>query len=519
MSEDGKLIASPSNFDVLLGKSIDGGLLEDFNELEKFANELLLEGKIGIQDLHFVTNLGQVLGHHESALNLDAKTFSTPLSDEVKKSICEKILSSPSSRIWLVELAIDKKSSFHPEAKKLLASKSENELCEVVVESCIALIGSKRWTSSKALDKELKLRAAIIPKSWTIRELPQILKVAVELTNSRLLDVCGNWITCLLKSKKAVDLGQLIERAEFDTALSLLQLFKGTPLIQKNARGLLSLLVTNSGSNLADIPDSIWEGIEADGLITFLDGIRGPRSVLISGPARDSVLVPALERKFSSKGEAWELLKWSSKFKELRLPHLFALVADKRDRPALEASAITEFVDSYAAEKIQKEMLRLSKEFEDQLNTQRQKFEEEEAKLNGELKLLSAKHVSLEDRLRESMGASQGAHQADIRQGRLDILREMIKHLDSLRLICPLLEGISSTADELVRSIELSLTLFSVEIVGEVNSITTYNPEFFEYIGVKDPENCRILSSAYLIDGEGGEKLVLRKGVCSPIRE
>ena len=517
MSEDGKLIASPSNFDVLLGKSIDGGLLEDFNELEKFANELLLEGKIGIQDLHFVTNLGQVLGYHESTLNLDAKTFSTPLSDEVKKSICEKILSSPSSRIWLVELAIDKKSSFHPETKKLLASKSENELSEVVAESCIALIGSKRWTSSKALDKELKLRAAIIPKSWTVRELPQILKVAVELTNSRLLDVCGNWITCLLKSKKAVDLGRLIERAEFDTALSLLQLFKGTPLIQKNARGLLSLLVTNSGSNLADIPDSIWEGVEADGLITFLDGIRGPRSVLISGSARDSVLVPALERKFSSKGEAWELLKWSSKYKELRLPHLFALVANRRDRPAFEANAIMDFVDAFASEKIQKEVLRLSIEFEDQLTAQLQKFEEEKSKLNDELKLLAAKHEALEDRLRESMGASHGAHQAEIRQGRLDILREMVKHLESLRLICPLLEGISSTADELVRSIELSLTHFSVEIVGEIDSIMTYNPEFFEYIGSKHVEKCRILSPAYLIDGEGGEKLVLKKGACSLI--
>jgi hypothetical protein len=517
MSEDGKLIASPSNFDVLLGKSIDGGLLEDFNELEKFANELLLEGKIGIQDLHFVTNLGQVLGYHESTLNLDAKTFSTPLSDEVKKSICEKILSSPSSRIWLVELAIDKKSSLQTEARKLLASKSENDLCEIVVQSCIALIGSKRWTSSKALDKELKLRAAITPKSWTVRELPQILKVAVELTNSRLLDACGNWITCLITPKKAVDLGQLIERAEFDTALSLLQLFRGTPLIQKNARGLLSLLVTNSGSNLADIPDSIWEGVEADGLITFLDGIRGPRSVLISGSARDSVLVPALERKFSSKGEAWELLKWSSKFKELRLPQLFALVADKRDRPALEASAITEFVDSYAAEKIQKEMLRLSKEFEDQLNMQCRKFEEEEAKLNGELKLLSAKHASLEDRLRESMRANHGAHQAEIRQGRLDILREMIKHLESLRLICPRLEGISTTAEELVKSIELSLTHFSVEIVGEIDSITTYNPEFFEYIGAKQVEECRIISPAYLIDGDSGEKLVLKKGACSLI--
>lgn len=517
MSEDGKFIAPPSGFAVLVGKSIDGGLLEDFNELKKLADGLSPKGGIGSQDLQFVSNLGQVLGHHESALNLDAKTFSIPLSDEVKKSVCEKVLSSPSSRIWLIELAIDKKSSLHPEAKKLLASKSENELCEVVVESCIALIGSKRWTSSKALDKELKLRAAIIPKSWTVREIPQILKVAVELTNSRLLDVCGNWIKCLLTPKKAVDIGQLIERAEFDTALSLLQQFKGTPLIQKNARGLLSLLVTNSGSNLADIPDSIWEGVEADGLITFLEGIRGPRSVLISGSARDSVLVPALERKFSSKGEAWELLKWSSKYKELRLPHLFALVADRRDRPAFEASAITEFVDAFASEKIQKEMLRLSTEFEHQLNTQRQKFEEENSKLNDELKLLSAKHASLEDRLRESMGASHGAHQAEIRQGRLDILREMVKHLESLRLICPLLEGISSTADELVRSIELSLTHFSVEVVGEIDSITTYDPEFFEYIGSEQVEKCRILSPAYLIDGEGGEKLVLKKGACSLI--
>jgi hypothetical protein len=517
MNENEQLTDSPSNLDVLLRKSIDTGSTDQFNELKKLVDDLSLKGKIGSQDLHFITNIGQVLGHHESAFNLDAKTFSLPLSDEVKKSICEKVLLSPSSRIWLVELAIDKKSSLQTEARKLLASKSENELCQVVVESCIALIGSKRWTSSKALDKELKLRAAIIPKSWTVREIPQILKVAVELSNLRLLDVCGNWITCLLTPKKAVDLGQLIERAEFDTALSLLQLFKGTPLIQKNARGLLSLLVTNSGSNLADIPDSIWEGIEADGLITFLDGIRGPRSVLISGPARDSVLVPALERKFSSKGEAWELLKWSSKFKELRLPHLFALVADKRDRPALEASAITEFVDSYAAEKIQKEMLRLSKEFEDQLSTQRRKFEEEEAKLNGELKLLSAKHASLDDRLRESMRASHGAHQAEIRQGRLDILREMIKHLESLRLICPRLEGISTTAEELVKSIELSLANFSVEIVGKIDSITTYNPEFFEYIGAEQIKKCRILSPAYLIDGEGGEKLVLKKGVCSLI--
>lgn len=517
MNRDEQLTDSTSNLEGLLRKSLDSGSTAQFNELRKLADDLSLKGGIGSQDLQFVSNLGQVLGHHESTLNLDVKTFSIPLSDEIKKSICEEVLSSPSSRIWLIELAIDKKSSFHPEAKKLLASKSENELCEVVVESCIALIGSKRWTSSKALDKGLKLRAAIIPKSWTVREIPQILKVAVELTNSRLLDVCGNWITCLLTTKKAVDLGQLIERAEFDTALSLLQQFKGTPLIQKNARGLLSLLVTNSGSNIADIPDSIWEGVEADGLITFLDGIRGPRSVLISGSARDSVLVPALERKFSSKGEAWELLKWSSKYKELRLPHLFALVADKRDRPALEASAITEFVDSYAAEKIQKEMLRISKEFEDQLNTQRKKLEDEEAKLNGELKLLSAKHASLEDRLRESMRAKHGAHQAEIRQGRLDILREMIKHLESLRLICPLIEGISSTADELVRSIELSLTHFSVEIVGEIDSITTYNPEFFDYIGPAHVEECRILSPAYLIDGEGGEKLILKKGACSLI--
>ena len=517
MNKDEQLTDSTSNLEGLLRKSLDSGSTAQFNELRKLAEDLSLIGKIGSQDLPFLTNIGQVLGHHESAFNLDAKTFSLPLSDEVKKSICEKVLSSPSLRIWLVELAIDKKSSLQTEARKLLAAKSENELCEVVVESCIALIGSKRWTSSKVLDKELKLRAAIIPKSWTVREIPQILKVAVELTNSRLLDVCGNWITWLLTPKKAVDLGQLIERAEFDTSLSLLQQFKGTPLTQKNARGLLSLLVTNSGSNLADIPDSIWEGVEADGLITFLDGIRGPRSVLISGSARDSVLVPALERKFSSKGEAWELLKWSSKYKELRVPHLFALEANKRDRPAFEASAITEFVEAFASEKIQKEILRLSTEFEDQLNTQRQKFEEEETKLNSELKLLSVKHASLEDRLRESTRASQGAHQADIRQGRLDILREMIKHLESLRLVCPLLEGISSTADELVRSIELSLTHFSVEIVGEIDSIMTYNPEFFEYIGPKHVEKCRILSPAYLIDGEGGEKLVLKKGACSLI--
>ena len=517
MNEDEQSTDSALNLEGLLRKSIDTGSTEQFSEFKKLADDLSLKGGIGSQDLQFVSNLGQVLGHHESALNLDAKTFSIPLSDEVKKSVCEKVLSSPSTRIWLIELAIDKKSSLHPEAKKLLASKSENELCEIVVESCIALIGSKRWTSSKSLDKELKLRAAIIPKSWTVREIPQILKVAVELTNSRLLDVCGNWITCLLTLKKAVDIGQLIERAEFDIALSLLQQFKGTPLIQKNARGLLSLLVTNSGSNLADIPDSIWEGVEADGLITFLEGIRGPRSVLISGSARDSVLVPALERKFSSKGEAWELLKCSSKYKELRLPHLFALVANRRDRPAFEASAITEFVDAFASEKIQKEVLRLSIEFEDQLTAQLQKFEEEKSKLNDELKLLAAKHVSLEDRLRESMGASHGAHQAEIRQGRLDILREMIKHLESLRLICPLLEGISSTADELVRSIELSLTHFSVEIVGEIDSITTYNPEFFEYLGSKHVEECRILSPAYLIDGEGGEKLVLKKGACSLI--
>jgi hypothetical protein len=517
MNEDEQLTDSPSNLEGLLRKSIDSRSTAQFSELKKLTDDLSLKGGIGSQDLQFVSNLEQVLGLHETALNLDSKTFSIPLSDEVKKSICEKILSSPSSRIWLIELAIDKKSSFHPEAKKLLASKSENELCEVVVESCIALIGSKRWTSSKALDKELKLRSVIIPKSWTVRELPQILKVAIELTNSRLLDVCGNWITCLLTPKKAVDLGQLIERAEFDTALSLLQLFRGKPLIQKNTRGLLSLLVTNSGSNLADIPDSIWEGVEADGLIAFLDGIRGPRSLLISGSARDSVLVPALERKFSSKGEAWELLKWSSKYKELRLPHLFALVADKRDRPAFEASAITEFVDAFALEKIQKEMLRLSNELEHQLTAQLQKFEEEKSKLNDELKLLAAKYASLEDRLRESTRASQGAHQADIRQGRLDILREMIKHLESLRLVCPLLEGISSTAEELVRTIELSLTHFSVEIVGEIDSIMTYNPEFFEYIGSKHVEKCRILSPAYLIDGEGGEKLVLKKGACSLI--
>jgi hypothetical protein len=517
MNEDEQSTDFPSNLDVLFRKSIDTGSTDQFNELKKLVDDLSQKGKIGSQDLQFVSNIGQVLGHSGNDFNLDSKTFSIPLSDEVKKSICEKILSSPSSRIWLIELAIDKKSSLHPEAKKLLASKSENELCEVVVESCMALIVSKRWTSSKALDKELKLRAAIIPKSWTVRELPQILKVAIELTNSRLLDVCGNWITCLITPKKAVDLGQLIERAEFDTALSLLQLFRGTPLIQKNARGLLSLLVTNSGSNLADIPDSIWEGVEADGLITFLDGIRGPRSVLISGSARDSVLVPALERKFSSKGEAWELLRWSSKYKELRLPHLFALVADKRDRPAFEASAITEFVDAFSAKQIQRESQRISSEFDHQLNAQLQKFEEEKSKLNDELKLLSAKHASLEDRLRESMGASKGAHQADVRQGRLDILREMIKHLDSLRLICPLLEGISSTADELVKSVELSLTHFSVEIVGQVDSITTYNSEFFEYIGDSGIEKCRILSPAYLIDGDGGEKLVLKKGVCSPI--
>lgn len=517
MNEDEQSTDSASNLGGLLRKSIDTGSTEQFNELKKLAEDLSLKGKIGSQDLQFLTNIGQVLGHPESALNLDAKTFSISLSDEVKKSICEKVLSSPSSRIWLVELAIDKKSTLQTEARKLLAAKSENELSEVVVESCIALIGSKRWTSSKALDKDLKLRAAIIPKSWTVREIQQILKVAVELANSRLLDVCGNWITCLLTPKKAVDLGQLIERAEFDTTVSLLQQFKGTPLIQKNVRGLLSLLVTNSGSNLAEIPDSIWEGVDADGLMTFLDGIRGPRSVLISGSARDSVLVPALERKFSSKGEAWELLKWSSKYKELRLPHLFALVADKRDRPTFEASAITEFVDAFASEKIQKEMLRLSNEFEHQLNTQRQESEEEISKLNDELKLLSAKHASLEDRLRESLGASHGAHQAEIRQGRLDILREMIKHLESLRLICPLLEGISSTADELVRSIELSLTNFSVEVVGEIDSITTYDPEFFEYFGSEQVEKCRILSPAYLIDGEGGEKLVLKKGACSLI--
>jgi hypothetical protein len=61
------------------------------------------------------------------------------------------------------------------------------------------------------------------------------------------------------------------------------------------------------------------------------------------------------------------------------------------------------------------------------------------------------------------------------------------------------------------------LTHFSVEIVGQVDSITTYNSEFFEYIGDSGIEKCRILSPAYLIDGDGGEKLVLKKGVCSLI--
>ena len=40
MSEDGKFIAPPSSFAVLVGKSIDGGLLEDFNELKKLADDL-----------------------------------------------------------------------------------------------------------------------------------------------------------------------------------------------------------------------------------------------------------------------------------------------------------------------------------------------------------------------------------------------------------------------------------------------------------------------------------------------
>ncbi len=506
-----------SNFEALLKKSLDTSSIEIFNKLKETANELSLIGGIASQDLQFLNNIGQILGLQKSEINLDVRTLSVPLTDEVRRSICEKVSISSFSRIWLVEIAIDKKSSLHSEARKLLLSKSLTELCEIVNESCIAFIGSKRWATPKALDKELKLRAAIIPKSWTVFEFPGILRVAHELSEIRMIEPCGNWIANLLTPKKAVEVGQQIEKKEFDKILALLKLFSRTALIQKNARGLLSLLVTNSDDNLESLPDSIWEGVDADTLMVFLTGIRGPRSVLISGAAQENVLLPALVKKFSSNGKAWEYLKIISEFPELKIPELFTLVVDKRDRPSREASAIIDFVDSFAAERIQSEIHRTSREFEAQLNTQRRKFEEEETNLRRKLEGLSANFASLEDRLRESMGANHDAHQSEIRQGRLDILRELIKHLESLRLICPLLEGISSTAEELVRSVELTLTHFSVEIVGEAGSITTYNSELYEYIGVIESQKFRILSPAYLIDGVGGEKLVLKKGVCSPI--
>ena len=517
MAEDDKIRDFIVKLDALIHISSESASTESFNELKNTAVELLLEKKITPQDVNFVDNLGHILGSPDSQIDLATKSISLSLSAEVKKSICEGIFSSPTSRIWFVEIAVDKKSSLYSEAKKLLSSKSETEICEVIVESCFSLLNSKRWTTSKSLGKELKVRAALIPKSWTVSEFSQILRVAVELSKLRLVEPCGDWITYFLIPKKAVDIGQQIPKEDFDTALVLLQFLKHTPLVQKKPRGLLSILVSNSDENLKDLPDSIWDGVETDALLDFLVGIRGPRSVLISGAARDSVLVPALERKFSSNGKAWEYLKLITEFPELRMPQLSILVANKYDRSSREVSALTDFVDAFATEKIQTEIELRSGELEDQLKTYRRRFEDEDSKLRGELELLSVKYISLETQLREAIGANRGAHQAEIRQGRLDILREMINHLESLRLICPLLEGISSTAEELVKSIELSLSDFGVEFVGLIDSITVDNAEFFEYIGAGHLKKCRVISPAYLLSGEGGEKLVLRKGVCSPI--
>ena len=517
MAEDDKIRDFIVHLDPLLNMSSERSLAESFDELKKTAIELLSEKKITSQDLKFVDNLGHIFGSPGSQIDLETKSISLSLPAEVKKLICEKIFSSPTSRIWFVEIAVDKKSSLYSEAKKLLSSKSETEICEIIVESCVNLINSKRWISPKTLGKELKVRAALIPKSWTVNEFSQILRVAVELSKSRLVEPCGNWITYFLIPEKAVVIGKKMTKEDFDTALLILKFLKATPLLQKKPRGLLSILVSNSDKNLKDIPDSIWEGVETDALLDFLIGIRGPRSVLISGPACDSVLIPALERKFSSDGKAWEYLKLITEFPELRLPQLSILVANKQDRPSREVSALADFVDAFAAEKIQAEMELRSRNLEDNFNIHRRQYDDEDLKLRGELELLSANYASLETRLREAITANRGAHEAEIRQGRLDILRKMINHLESLRLICPLLEGVSSTAEELVRSIELSLTHFSVEFVGQIDSITAYNAEFFEYIGAGDLEKCRVLSPAYLVSGVGGEKLVLKKGVCSPI--
>ena len=179
MAEDDKIRDFIVNLDALIQMSSESAVAESFHKLKNIAIELLLEKKMTSQDLKFVENLGHIFGSPDSQIDLEAKSISLSLPAEVKKLICERIFSLPTSRIWFVEIAVDKKSSLHSEAMKLLSSKSETEICEIIVESCVSLINSKRWASPKTLSKELKLRAALIPKSWKISEFSQILRVAV----------------------------------------------------------------------------------------------------------------------------------------------------------------------------------------------------------------------------------------------------------------------------------------------------------------------------------------------------
>ena len=99
MAEDDKIRDFIVHLDPLLNMSSERSLAESFDELKKTAIELLSEKKITSQDLKFVDNLGHIFGSPGSQIDLETKSISLSLPAEVKKLICEKIFSSPTSRI------------------------------------------------------------------------------------------------------------------------------------------------------------------------------------------------------------------------------------------------------------------------------------------------------------------------------------------------------------------------------------------------------------------------------------